>query len=118
MPYPDHPFATISIKTSVSVKVLFANYIEMNQVKTAVEPDEPKTVERKIYRRERTRKLRTLNDGGKLEIVHVSAHNSSDFETMILRPMGRIGCEVRIRNVSINVGERGQRTYLSVKGVG
>ena len=25
--------ATISIKTSVSVKVLFANYIEMNQVK-------------------------------------------------------------------------------------
>ena len=56
---------------------------------TSVEPDEPKTAERKSYRRARKRKLRKLNDGGKLEIVHVSAHNSSDFENMILRPMGR-----------------------------
>ena len=54
------------------------------------QPDEPKTVEREIYRRERKRKLRKLNDGGKLEIVHVSAHNRTDFEPMILRPMGRL----------------------------
>ena len=33
VPYSDPQFAAISIKTSVSVKVLFANYIEMNQVK-------------------------------------------------------------------------------------
>ena len=33
MTYSDPPFAAISIKTSVSVKILFANYIEMNQVK-------------------------------------------------------------------------------------
>ena len=56
---------------------------------TSEEPDEPKTAERKVYRREREkRKLRKLDDGAKLEIVHVSAHNSSDFDNMILRPMG------------------------------
>ena len=56
---------------------------------TSGEPDEPRTAERNIYRRGRKRKLRKLNDGGKLEIVQVSAHNSSDFEIMILRPRGR-----------------------------
>ena len=39
------------------------------------EQDEPKTAERKVYRREKTRKLRELNDGGKLEIVQVKTHN-------------------------------------------
>ena len=33
LPYSDPPFAAISIKTSVSVNVRFANYIEMTQVK-------------------------------------------------------------------------------------
>ena len=47
---------------------------------TAAELDEPKISERKIYRRGRTRKPRKLNDGGKLEIVQVNAHNSSDYE--------------------------------------
>ena len=36
------------------------------------------------------RKLRKINDGGKLEVVHVSAHNSSDFDTMRLRPTGQV----------------------------
>ena len=51
-------------------------------------PDELKTAERKIYRRGRTRKLRKLNDGGKLEIVQVKTHNSSDYSDMVLRPKG------------------------------
>ena len=33
LPYSDPPFAAISIETSVPVKILFANHIEMNQVK-------------------------------------------------------------------------------------
>ena len=32
-PYSDPPFAATLIKASVSVNVLFANYIEVNQVK-------------------------------------------------------------------------------------
>ena len=32
-----------------------------------------------------------MDDGGELEVVHVSAHNSPDFDNMILRPMGRLG---------------------------
>ena len=35
MPYSDPPFAAISIKASVPVKILFANHIEMNQVKVS-----------------------------------------------------------------------------------
>ena len=31
-----------------------------------------------------------MNDGGKLEVVRVSAHNSSEFNTVVLRPMGRL----------------------------
>ena len=52
------------------------------------EQDEPKTAGKKLYRRERTRKLRKLNDGGKLEIVQVKTHNSSDSENIVLRPKG------------------------------
>jgi hypothetical protein len=33
---------------------------------TEEEEDQPRTVERRIYRRQKTRKLRKLNDGGKL----------------------------------------------------
>ena len=46
-------------------------------------------MERRIYRRQKTRKLRKLNDGGKLEIVQVKPHNSSDYSDMVLRPKGR-----------------------------
>ena len=62
---------------------------------TEEEQDEPRTAERKIYRRERTRKLRKLNDGGKLEVVQAISKNSNnsdyDHESMILRPKGRKG---------------------------
>ena len=37
----------------------------------------------------KTRKLRKLNDGGKLEIVQVETHNSSDSNSMVLMPKGR-----------------------------
>ena len=53
------------------------------------EEDQPRTVERRIYRRQKTRKLRKLNDGGKLEIVQVKPHSSSDFSNMALRPRDR-----------------------------
>ena len=43
-------------------------------------------MERRIYRRQKTRKL---NDGGKLEIVQVKTHSSSDLSDMVLRPKGR-----------------------------
>ena len=33
--------------------------------------------------------MRKLNDGGKLEMVQVNAHNTSDYEITILRPRGR-----------------------------
>ena len=56
---------------------------------TEDEKDQPSTVERRIYRRQKTRKLRKLNDGGKLEIVQVKTHNSSDYSDMVLRPKGR-----------------------------
>ena len=56
---------------------------------TEEEEEQPRTVERRIYRRQKTRKLRKLNDGGKLEIVQVKTHNSSDFSDMVLRPKGR-----------------------------
>ena len=47
---------------------------------TEDEEDQPTTVERRIYRRQKPRKLRKLNDGGKLEIVQVKTHNSTDYE--------------------------------------
>ena len=48
--------------------------------------EEPKTAERKNFRPVRgKRKLRKMNDGVKLEVVHVS----SDFSTMMLRPTGQ-----------------------------
>ena len=53
------------------------------------EEEQPRTVERKIYRGHKTRKLRKLNDGGKLEIVQIKTHNSSDFSDMVLRPKDR-----------------------------
>ena len=56
---------------------------------TEDEEDQPRTVERRIYRRQKTRKLRKLNNGGKLEIVQVKSHNSSDYSDMVLRPKGR-----------------------------
>ena len=46
-------------------------------------------MERRIFRRQKTRKLRKLNDGGKLEIVTIKTHNSSDFSDMVLRPKGQ-----------------------------
>ena len=50
-------------------------------------------MERRIYRRQKTRKLRKLNDGGKLEVVQIKPHNSSEFGDMhgdmVLRPKGR-----------------------------
>ena len=60
-----------------------------DQSSTEDEEDQPRTVERRIYRRQKTRKLRKLNDGGKLEIVQVKTHNSSDYSDMVLRPKGR-----------------------------
>ena len=56
---------------------------------TEDEEDQLRTVERRIYRRQKTRKLRKLNDGGKLEIVQVKTHNTSDYSDMVLRPKGR-----------------------------
>ena len=56
---------------------------------TEEEEDQPRTVAQRIYRRQKTRKLRKLNDGGKLEIVQVKTHNSSDYSDMVLRPKGR-----------------------------
>ena len=53
------------------------------------EEDSPRTVERKIYRGHKTRKLRKLNDGGKLELVQVKTHNSLDYSDMVLRPKGQ-----------------------------
>ena len=53
------------------------------------EEEQPRTVERKIYRGHKTRKLRELNDGGKLEMVQIKTHNSSDFSDMVLRPKHR-----------------------------
>ena len=47
------------------------------------------TSERRIYRGSTTRKLRKMNDGGKLEIVQVKRHSSSDYNDMVLRPKGR-----------------------------
>ena len=41
---------------------------------TGEEQAEPRTAERKIYRGQRTRKLRKMNDGGKLEIVQVKTY--------------------------------------------
>ena len=49
-----------------------------------------------------------MNDEGKLEVVQVSAHNSSDFDTMRLRPMGRSESKNK------KVGGRVQMIYLSV----
>ena len=54
-------------------------------------------VERRIFRRHKTRKSRKLNNGGKLEIVAIKTleivaiktHNSSDFSDMVLRPKGQ-----------------------------
>ena len=65
------------------------NSAEDDQNSTVEEDDHPRTVERKIYRGHKTRKLRKLNDGGKLEIVTIKTHNSSDFSDMVLRPKGR-----------------------------
>ena len=53
------------------------------------EEAQPRTVERRLFRRHTTRKLRKLNDGGKLEIVTIKTHNSSDFSDMVLRPKAR-----------------------------
>ena len=48
--------------------------------------DVPSTVERRIVRPVRgRRKLRKMDDGGKLEVVH----NSSDFNSLMLRPRGQ-----------------------------
>ena len=48
--------------------------------------DEPSTDERRIVRPVRGRmKLRKMNDRGKLEVVH----NSSDFNSLMLRPRGQ-----------------------------
>ena len=46
-------------------------------------------MERRIYRRHKTRKLRKMNDGGKLEIVQVKTHSSSGYSDMVLRPQGQ-----------------------------
>ena len=61
----------------------------MDRNSTEEEEDQPRTVEQRIYIRQKTRKLRKLNDGGKLEIVQVKTHNSSDYSDMVLRPKGR-----------------------------
>ena len=56
---------------------------------TEEEEDQPRTVERRVYSRQKTRKLRKLNDGGKLEVVQVKTHSSSGYSDMLLRPKGR-----------------------------
>jgi len=60
-----------------------------DQSGTEDEEEQPGTVERRIYRRHKTRKLRKMNDGGKLEIVQVKTHSSSDYSDMVLRPQGQ-----------------------------
>ena len=65
------------------------NSADKDQNSTGEEEDHPRTVERKIYRGHKTRKLRKLNDGGKLELVQVKTHNSSDYSDMVLRPKGQ-----------------------------
>ena len=65
------------------------NSMVADKSSTEDEEDQPRTVERRIYRRQKTRKLRKLNNGGKLEIVQVKSHNSSDYSDMVLRPKGR-----------------------------
>ena len=65
------------------------NSMIADKCSTEDEEDQPRTVERRIYRRQKTRKLRKLNNGGKLEMVQVKSHNSSDYSDMVLRPKGR-----------------------------
>ena len=65
------------------------NSTEEDRSSTGEEQAEPRTAERMIYRGRKTRKLRKLNDGGKLEVVQVKTHNSSDYNDMVLRPKGR-----------------------------
>ena len=65
------------------------NSADEDQNSTGEEEEQPMTVERRIFRRHKTRKLRKLNDGGKLEIVTIKTHNSSDFSDMVLRPTDR-----------------------------
>ena len=65
------------------------NSTEGDMSSTGEEQAEPRTTERRIYRGPKTRKLRNMNDGGKLEIVQVKTHNSSDYSDMVLRPKGR-----------------------------
>ena len=65
------------------------NSADEDQNSTGEEEDHPMTVERKIYRGHKTRKLRKLNDGGKLELVQVKTHNSLDYSDMVLRPKGQ-----------------------------
>ena len=60
---------------------------EIAQRKSTMSRRQP--AERKIYRRERTRKRRTLNDGGKLEIVRAKISSNSDYVNMLPRPKGR-----------------------------
>ena len=64
------------------------NSAEDDQNSTVEEEDHPRTVERKIYRGHKTRKLRKLNDGGKLELVQVKTHSSLGYSDMVLRPKG------------------------------
>ena len=65
------------------------NSEDKDQNSTSEAEEQPRTVERRIFRRQKTRKLRKLNDGGKLEIVTIKTHNSSDFSDMVLRPKGQ-----------------------------
>ena len=65
------------------------NSTDEDQHSSGEEGDQLRTVERRIYRRQKTRKLRKLNDGGKLEVVQIKTHSSSDFSDMLLRPKGR-----------------------------
>ena len=65
------------------------NITDEDQNSTEEEEDQPRTVERKIYRGQQKRKLRKLNDDGKLEIVPIKTHNSSDFSDIVLRPKDR-----------------------------
>ena len=80
----------------------------------------PRAVEKKIVRLTRAkRKLRKMDDGGKLEVVLVS----SDFGTMILRPRGqtesknRKGRRLRIDDILECEGGRLDRT-LKIAAVG
>ena len=65
------------------------NITDEDRDSTGEEQAEPRTTERRIYRAPKTRKLRKMNDGGKLETVQVKTHNSSDYSDMVLRPNGR-----------------------------